>query len=68
MRSGDLVVHAFHDDPPGPGVVLEVSIDKNSLRGAFGAPWIYKVMWCNGVVRDHHMGTLRRISVYDRHR
>ena len=66
MNPGDLVRKLDWNGELNPrllGILLEVRIDKKLLKSPFGVPWIYKVVWNDGFIKEHEMGTLRRISV-----
>ena len=66
MNPGDLVRKLDWNGELNPrllGILLEVRIDKKLLKSPFGVPWIYKVVWNDGIIKEHEMGTLRRISV-----
>jgi len=66
MNPGDLVRKIDWNGELNPrllGILLEVRIDKKLLNSPFGVPWIYKVAWNDGFIKEHSMGTLRRISV-----
>ena len=66
MNPGDLVRKLDWNGELNPrllGILLEVRIDKKLLKSPFGVPWIYKVAWNDGFIKEHSMGTLRRISV-----
>jgi len=66
MKPGDLVRKIDWNGELNPrllGILLEVRIDKKLLNSPFGVPWIYKVAWNDGFIKEHSMGTLRRISV-----
>jgi hypothetical protein len=47
------------------GIILEVKIDRKLLKSPFGVPWIYRVAWNDGVIKEHEMGTLRRIQLHE---
>ena len=63
MNPGDLVVHEFKNSV---GILLEVIVDQKLMKNPFAVPWRYKVMWRNGIIKEHDLGTLRRIVVYNR--
>jgi len=66
MNPGDLVRKLDWNGELNPrllGILLEVRIDKKLLKSPFGVPWIYKVVWNDGIIKEHEMGSLRRISV-----
>jgi hypothetical protein len=63
MRPGDLVVHEFCDTMPG--ILLEVIIDKKKMKSPFGIPWMYRVLWADGFVKEHEVGILRRIMIHE---
>ena len=66
MNPGDLVRKLDWNGELNPrllGILLEVRIDKKLLKSPFGVPWIYRVMWNDGRVVEHDMGSLRRVSV-----
>ena len=66
MNPGDLVRKIDWNGELNPrlfGILLEVRIDKELLKTPFGVPWIYKVAWNDGVIKEHEMGSIRRISI-----
>ena len=65
MNPGDLVRKIDWNGELNPrlfGILLEVRIDKKLLKSPFGVPWIYKVAWNDGNIKEHDMGSIRRIS------
>lgn len=64
MRQGDLVIHEYCPQY-GYGIVLNVDIDKSDLKHRFETPWVYTVYWTNNTIKNHEMGILRRISIYE---
>ncbi|NBZ95401.1 MAG: hypothetical protein EBR40_03055 [Proteobacteria bacterium] len=65
MNPGDLVRKLDWNCELNPrllGILLEVKIDKKLLKSPFGVPWIYKVVWNDGIIKEHEMGSLRRVS------
>ena len=66
MRVGDGVIRVEWDGKTNPrlfGIILDVYPDPNKLSSPFGAPWIYRVLWNDGVIKEHESGTVRRIIV-----
>lgn len=63
MNPGDLVINEYNDSI---GILLEVNVDQKLMKNPFSVPWRYKVMWRNGIIKEHDLGTLRRIVVYNR--
>lgn len=45
------------------GIILDVYPDRTKLKSAFGTPWIYRVLWKDGIIKEHEMGSLRRVIV-----
>ena len=65
MNPGDLVCRLDWNGEINPrlfGILLEVKIDQKLLKSPFGVPWIYRVFWNDGIIKEHEMGTLRRVS------
>ncbi len=65
MNPGDLVRKIDWNGELNPrlfGILLEVRVDKKLLKSPFGVPWIYKVAWNDGNIKEHEMGSIRRIS------
>ena len=65
MNPGDLVRKLDWNGELNPrlfGILLEVRVDKELLKTPFGVPWIYKVAWNDGFIKEHDMGSIRRIS------
>ena len=60
---GDLVVHEYKRSV---GVLVEVLVDQKLMRHPFSVPWRYRVLWADGIIGEHDLGTLRRVAVYDR--
>ena len=60
---GDLVIHEYNKSV---GILLEVLVDKKLMRNPFSIPWRYRVLWKNGIIKEHDIGTLRRVAVYNR--
>jgi hypothetical protein len=63
MKPGDLVVHSYHDEMIG--ILLEVSDDQRLKKHRFSIPWVYRVLWADASVKEHEMGTLRRIMIHE---
>jgi hypothetical protein len=66
VSPGDLVAKIDWDGQLNTrllGILLEVKIDKKLLKSPYGVPWIYRVHWNDGAIKDHEMGTLRRVAV-----
>jgi len=61
MNPGDLVIHEYYKSI---GILLEIIIDKKLMKNTFAVPWRYRVLWRDGVIKEHDMGTLRRVAVY----
>jgi hypothetical protein len=62
MAPGDLVVHEYKKSV---GILLEVLIDQKLMKNQFSIPWRYRVLWRDGIIKEHDLGTLRRVVVYD---
>jgi len=60
---GDLVVHEYKRSV---GILVEVLVDQKLMRHPFSVPWRYRVLWADGIIGEHDLGTLRRVAVYDR--
>ena len=60
---GDLVVHEYNKSV---GILLEVLVDQKLMKNRFSVPWRYRVLWGNGIIKEHDIGTLRRVAVYNR--
>ncbi len=60
---GDLVIHEHKGIV---GILLEILIDKKLMKNPFSVPWKYRVLWGDGIIKEHDLGTLRRVAVYDR--
>lgn len=63
MAPGDLVIHEYKESV---GILLEVIIDKKLMKNPFAVPWRYRVLWRDGIIKEHDLGTLRRVAVYNR--
>jgi len=63
IGAGDLVVHEYNNSV---GILLEVLVDQKLMRHPFSVPWRYRVLWADGIIGEHDMGSLRRVAVYDR--
>jgi len=63
IGAGDLVVHEYNTSV---GILLEVLVDQKLMRHPFSVPWRYRVLWADGIIGEHDMGSLRRVAVYDR--
>ena len=63
IGAGDLVVHEYKRSV---GILVEVLVDQKLMRHPFSVPWRYRVLWADGIIGEHDMGTLRRVAVYDR--
>ena len=66
MKPGDGVLKVDWDNRIIPGlfgIVLDVNPDPKELKNPFGTPWIYRVLWNDGTVKDQGWGTIRRIIV-----
>jgi len=59
---GDLVVHEYNNSV---GILLEVLVDQKLMRNPFSVPWRYRVLWRNDIIKEHDLGSLRRVAVYD---
>jgi hypothetical protein len=60
---GDLVIHEYNKSV---GILLEVLVDQKLMRNPFSIPWRYRVLWKNGIIKEHCVGSLRRVAVYNR--
>jgi hypothetical protein len=60
---GDLVIHEYKRSV---GILVEVLVDQKLMKNPFSVQWRYRVLWGNGIIKEHDLGTLRRIAVYDR--
>jgi hypothetical protein len=68
MRIGDAVAKVDWNGELNPhllGIILHFYPDPTKLKNPFGAPWIYRVLWNDGVMKEHEMGTLRRVFIYE---
>lgn len=65
MNPGDLVIHEYNRSV---GILLEVLVDQKLMKNPFAVPWVYRVLWRDGIIKEHDLGTLRRIAVHDRFR
>lgn len=63
MNPGDLVIHEYNKSV---GILLEVRIDQKLMKNPFAVPWVYRVLWGDGIIKEHDMGTLRRVAIYAR--
>ncbi len=63
MNPGDLVTHEYNKSV---GILLEIRIDQKLMKNPFSVPWRYRVLWRNGIIKEHDIGTLRRVAVYNR--
>jgi len=66
MSPGDLVAKIDWDGrliSQLVGVLLEVKIDRKAWRKLSGNPWNYRVLWNDGIIAEHEVGTLRRVWV-----
>ncbi len=66
MKIGDGVVRVGWNNEivrSSFGIVLMVRPDRTKLKSPFGAPWIYRILWNDGITREHEMGYLRRVIV-----
>jgi len=66
MNPGDLVAKIDWDGQLNLrllGILLEVKIDRKLLKSPYGVPWIYRVAWNDGIIKEHEMGSLRRVSL-----
>ena len=63
IGAGDLVVHEYKRSV---GILVEVLVDQKLMRHPFSVPWRYQVLWADGIIGEHDLGTLRRVAVYDR--
>ena len=62
MKPGDLVIHP--DRPEwGYGILLQVDIDKESMRSPWAVPWKYVVLWGDCLKRRHESGIIRRVRI-----
>ena len=62
MSPGDLVIHP--DRPEwGYGILLQVDIDKESMRSPWAVPWKYVVLWGDCLKRRHETGIIRRVRI-----
>lgn len=61
MNPGDLVVHEYK---ASVGILLEINVDQKLMKNPFSVPWRYRVLWGNGVIKEHDIGTLRRVAVH----
>lgn len=64
MKPGDLLINVFQENY-GYGILLQIEIDKNLIKNIFSVPWKYTVLWSNGTVSNHEIGSLRRIQIYN---
>ena len=62
MKPGDLVVHSYYDAMLG--ILLEVREEESLKKHRYSIPWVYRVLWADGTVKEHDMGTLRRIAIH----
>ena len=60
---GDLVIHEYKRSV---GILVEVHVDQKLMKNPFSVPWRYRVLWGNGIIKEHDIGTLRRAAVYNR--
>jgi len=63
MNPGDLVIHEYKESV---GILLEVNVDQRLMKNPFSVPWRYRVLWRDGIIKEHDIGTLRRVAVYNR--
>ena len=63
IGAGDLVVHEYKRSV---GILVEVLVDQKLMRHPFSVPWRYRVLWADGIIGEHDMGSLRRVVVYNR--
>ena len=66
MKIGDAVVRVDWSNEivkNNLGIILDVYPDPTKLKSPFGAPWIYRVLWKDGIIKEHEMGSLRRVIV-----
>ena len=62
MSPGDLVIHPDHPEY-GYGILLQVDIDKESMRSPWAVPWKYVVLWGDRLKRRHESGIIRRVRI-----
>lgn len=62
MSPGDLVIHEAHPEY-GYGILLQVDIDKESMRSPWAVPWKYVVLWGDCLKRRHESGIIRRVRI-----
>lgn len=63
IAPGDLVIHEYNRSV---GILLEIRVDQKLMKNPFAVPWVYRVLWRDGIIKEHDLGTLRRIAAYDR--
>jgi len=66
LKIGDAVVRVDWNNEivrSSFGIVLGVYPDRTKLKSPFGTPWIYRVLWKDGIIKEHEMGSLRRVIV-----
>ena len=61
MNPGDLVIHEYKESV---GILLEINVDQKLMKNPFSVPWRYRVLWRDGIIKEHDIGTLRRVAVY----
>jgi hypothetical protein len=62
MKRGDLVLHEFKNTF---GILLEIRIDQKLMKHTFSVPWRYCVLWNNGHISEHDIGTLKRVRIHE---
>ena len=45
------------------GILLEVRVVEQKSFDRWAVPWVYRVLWQDGIIAEHEMGTLRRLVV-----
>ena len=63
MGPGDLAVHEYKRSV---GILLEIVLDKKLMKNTFAVPWRYRVMWSDGIIKEHESGILRRVAVHNK--
>ena len=63
IGAGDLVVHEYKRSV---GILVEVLVDQKLMRHPFSVPWRYRVLWADGIIGEHDLGSLRRVAIYNR--